>query len=58
MELQGEFKKIKQSLFEGESEEVDEAYLIDTSKYFQIYDYTDKLKSQLTVSQLRGKATL
>lgn len=46
------------SLFEVESEEAAEAWLIDMSKYFQIYGYTDKLKAQLVVYQLRGKATL
>jgi len=28
------------------------------SKYFKIYDYTDKLKGQLAIYQFRGKATL
>lgn len=28
------------------------------SKYFQIYDYIDKLKAWLEVYQLRSKATL
>lgn len=56
--MQGEFKKIKPLLFEGESEEVAETWLIDMGKYFQIYEYTDKLKAWLAVYQLRGKATL
>ena len=56
--MQGEFKKIKLSLFEGESKEAIESWLIDISKYFHIYDYTDKLKGHLAVYQLRGKATL
>jgi len=43
--LQGEFKKIKPSLFEGESEEAIEAWLIDMGKYYQIYEYTNKLKA-------------
>jgi len=58
MELQGEFKKIKPSLFEGEFEEAVEAWLIEMGKYFQIYEYTDKPKARLVVYQLRGKATL
>lgn len=58
MELQGEFKKIKSLLFEGESKKAIEAWLSDMGKYFQIYEYTDKLKAQLEVYQLRGKATL
>ena len=43
---------------EGESEEATEAQLIDMGKYFQIYEYIDKLKARLTVYQLRGKVTL
>lgn len=43
-ELQGDFKKIKPSLFDGEMEEAVEAWLIDMGKYFQIYEYTEKLK--------------
>lgn len=58
MVLHGEFKKIKPSLFEGESEEVVEAWMINTGKYFQIYEYTDKLKARIVVYQLRGEATL
>jgi len=34
------------------------AWLIDMRKYFQIYNYTDKLEAGLAVYQLRGKATL
>jgi len=34
MELQGEFKNLKPSLFEGESEEAAKAWLIDMDKYF------------------------
>ena len=56
--LQGEFKKFKPSLFEGESEEATKAWLINMGKYFQIYEYTDKLNADLAVYQLRGKATL
>lgn len=33
-ELQGEFKKIKPSLFEGENKEAAEAWLIDIGNYF------------------------
>lgn len=33
-ELQGELKKIKPLLFEAESEEAAEAWLIDMGKYF------------------------
>jgi len=56
--LQGESKKIKPLLFEGESKEATKAWLIDMGKYFQIYEYTDKLKARLEVYQLWGNATL
>jgi len=56
--LQGEFKKIEPSLFEGESKEAEEASLIDMGKYFQIYEYNDKMRERLTVYQLKGKVTL
>jgi hypothetical protein len=44
--LEGEFKKIKPSTFDGESrmgEEV-EAWLLDIKKYFQIYNYSSNMK--------------
>lgn len=53
-----EFKNIIPSLFEGEFEEEAEAWLIDMSKYFRIYDYIDKLKAWMVVYQLRVKATI
>jgi len=49
IELQGELKKIRPSLFEGDSEEVTEAWLIVMGKYFQIYEYTEKIKARLAV---------
>ena len=42
----------------GESEEVAEAWLIDMNKYFQIYDYNDKLKAQLEIYQIISKDNL
>eukprot|EP00253_Pinus_taeda_P017012 PITA_17012 len=58
MELQGEFRKIKPPHFDGEQEEVTEAWLINMNKYFQLYDYDHNLKARLTIFQLQGKATL
>lgn len=34
------------------------SWLINLTKYFQIYDYDETLKAQLVVYQLQGKATL
>eukprot|EP00253_Pinus_taeda_P012702 PITA_12702 len=58
MELQGEFRKIKPPLFNGEQEEAAEAWLININKYFQLYEYDQNLKARLAIFQLQGKATL
>ena len=58
VELQGEFRKIKPPTFDGVEEEVAEAWLINMNKYFQVYEYSSKLKARLAVYQLREKATL
>ena len=36
IELQGEFRKIKPPTFYGKVEEVEEAWLINMNKYFQV----------------------
>jgi hypothetical protein len=54
-ELLGEFKKIRPPNFDGESEEGAEAWLLNMSKYFQIYNYPRNLKARLVVYQLNGK---
>lgn len=58
MELQGEFRKIKPPLFDGEQEEAVEAWLINMNKYFSLYEYDHNLKVRLAIFQLQGKATL
>jgi hypothetical protein len=58
--LEGEFKKIKPSTFDGESktgEEV-EAWLLDIKKYFQIYNYSSNMKVRMTIYNLKGKASI
>jgi len=45
VELQGEFKKNKLSLFKEESKEAAEQCLTEMGKYFWIYEYIDKLKA-------------
>jgi len=57
-ELQGEFRKIKPPLYDGEQEEALEAWLINMNKYFQLYEYDHNLKAQLVIFQLQEKATL
>ena len=58
MELQGEFRKIKPPTFDGEAEEVVEAWLININKYLQVYEYSSNLEAKLVIYQLREKATL
>lgn len=58
IELQGEFQKIKPQLFDGELEEVAEAWLINMNKYFQLSEYDQNLESRLAIFQLQGKTTL
>jgi hypothetical protein len=58
--LEGEFKKIKLSTFDGESrkgEEV-EAWLLDINKYFQIYNYSSNMKVRMVIYNLKGKDNL
>jgi hypothetical protein len=58
--LEGEFKKIKPSTFDGESrtgEEV-EAWLLDIKKYFQIYNYSSNMKVRMAIYNLKGKASI
>ena len=44
--LEGEFKRIKPTSFDGESKigEEAEAWLLDIKKYFQIYNYSSNMK--------------
>ena len=58
VELEGVFWKIKAPIFDGESEEVAEAWFINMNKYFQVHKYRSNLKSRLAIYQLREKATL
>lgn len=38
-ELQGQFKKIKPLIFDGETQEGAKAWLLNMSKYFQVYNH-------------------
>ena len=58
VELQGEFRKIKPPTFDGEAEEVVEAWLTNMNNYFQVYKYSNNLKAKLAIYQLREKTTL
>jgi hypothetical protein len=55
--LEGEFKKIKPSTFDGESKtgEEAEAWLLDIKKYFQIYNYSNNMKVRMAIYNLKGR---
>jgi hypothetical protein len=58
--LEGEFKNIEPTTFDGESkigEEV-EAWLLDIKKYFQIYNYSSNMKVRMAIYSLKGKANI
>ena len=59
-EIPGEFKKIKPPMFNGEVENCEEveAWLSDMKKYFQIYNYSDRLKVRMVIYNLTGKADI
>ena len=45
IELEGEFKKIKTPLFDGEVKDAVEAWFINMSHCFHIYEYDDNLRT-------------
>ena len=58
--LEGEFKNIKPSTFDGESntgEDV-EAWLLDANKYFHIYNYSINMNVRMAIYNLKGKASI
>ena len=56
-EILGEFKKIKPPMFNEEVENGEEvkAWLSGMKKYFQIYNYFDRLKSWMAIYNLTEK---
>ena len=56
-EIYGEFKKIKPSTFNGETEKGEEAesWMSGMKKYFQIYNYSIQLKARMAIYNLTGK---
>ena len=59
-EISGEFKKIKHPMFNGEVEKGEEveAWLSRMKKYFQIYNYSDRLKARMVIYNLTEKANI
>jgi hypothetical protein len=58
--LEGEFKKIKPSTFDGEyrTGEEAEALLLDIKKHFQIYNYSSNMKVRMAIYNLKGKESI
>jgi hypothetical protein len=58
--LEGEFKKIKPTTFDGESRtgEETEAWLLDIKKYFQIYNYSSNMKVRMVICNMKGKVRI
>jgi hypothetical protein len=58
--LEGEFKKIKPTTFNGESRtgEESEAWLLDIKNYFQIYNFSSNMKVRMAIYNLKGKAII
>ena len=56
-EILGEFKKIKPSTFNGETEKGEEAesWLSGIRKYFHIYNYSNQLKARMAIYNLSWK---
>lgn len=55
MELQRESIKIKPLIIDSEKEEDVEAWLLNMTKYFQVYEYESNLKARLAIYKLQGK---
>ena len=58
VELEGEFRRITPPTFDGEAEEMAEAWIVNMNKCFQVYEYNSKLKAHLEIYQLWEKTTL
>ena len=56
MELEGDFKKLRPPMFDGDYEEATEAWLLNIKCYFQVYNYDHNLKACLAFFQLNKKA--
>ena len=58
--LEGEFRKIKPSTFDGEPRigEEAEAWLLDIKKYFNIYNYSSNMKVRMTIYNLKEKESI
>ena len=56
-EISGQFKKIKPTTFNGDTEKGEEAesWLSRIKKYFQIYNYSNHLKARMAIYNLSGK---
>ena len=58
IKIQGEFKKLRPPMFDGESEETSKAWLLNIKRYFQLYRYDDNLRACLAIFPLSKKDAL
>lgn len=58
VDLQGEFRNMKPPTFGGEKEEDVEVWLLNMTKYFEVYEYERNIKDELAIYQLQGKVSL
>jgi hypothetical protein len=58
--LEGEFKKIKPSTYDGEliTREETKSWLLDIKKYFHIYNYSNSMKVKMVMYNLKGEASI
>ena len=58
--LEGEFKKIKPTNFDGElrTREEAESWLLDIKKYFKIYNYSNNMKVRMEIYNMKGNASI
>ena len=45
-------------MFDGESEEPTEAWLVNIKQYFQVYIFDDSLRASLAIFQLSGNVAM
>jgi hypothetical protein len=59
-ELRGEMNKIKPPTFDGEhkKDEDAETWLLGMRKYFQLHNYSSHVEGRISISQIKGKASM
>ena len=55
VESQGEFKKLRPPMFDGEFKEAIESWLLNIKHNFQVYRYDDNLRAHLYLFSVKQK---